>query len=238
MLFAPDELAAKSAELETASAQDILAFALSTYAPKVAISSAFGVEGCALIHMAIQIRPDVEIFTVDTGFLFAETQELKQRFIDTYGIRLKTYEPELSVAEQARIHGDKLYERDSERCCAMRKVEPSQRALEGLDSWVAALRRDQSSTRQRLQILERYDHEDGSPLIKVHPFANWTRNDTWRYVLDNKVPYNPLLDQGYKSIGCQPCTKAVSASADERAGRWNGGKTECGIHTFMIRRAA
>lgn len=233
----PAELEAKSAALESAPAQDILAFALETYAPRVAISTAFGVEGCALVHMAVQIDPSVRVFTVDTGYLFEETQALKQRFVEKYGIRIETFHPELSVAEQDARHGPRLYERDSDACCAMRKVEPTRRALAGLDAWIAGLRRDQGSdTRARLSILERYEHDDGTPLVKVHPLASWTRNDTWRYVLENEVPYNPLLDQGYKSIGCWPCTRAVDADAGERDGRWGGRKAECGIHTFLPRR--
>ncbi|WP_428265436.1 phosphoadenylyl-sulfate reductase [Haliangium sp.] len=231
-----DALAAKSAELESASAQDILAFALQHYAPRIAISTAFGVEGCALIHMAVQIDPDVQVFTVDTGYLFEETQALKARFLDRYGIKLRTFHPEQSVVEQDAAHGPRLYERDSDACCAMRKIEPTRRALAGLDAWIAGLRRDQgSNTRAAMNILERYDHDDGSPLVKVHPLANWTRSDTWRYVLEHEVPYNPLLDHGYKSIGCKPCTRAVDADADERAGRWGGTKAECGIHTFLPR---
>lgn len=231
------ELAARSAELEGASPEDIVAFALRAYAPRVAISTAFGVEGCALIHMAVRIDPAVRVFTVDTDFLFEETQALKQRFIDRYGIKLETFKSRLTIEEQEAAHGPALYQRDPDLCCSLRKVEPTRRALAGLDCWLAGLRRDQgSSTRQGIQILERYDHEDGSPLIKVHPLAGWNRSDTWRYVLDNEVPYNPLLDQGYKSIGCWPCTRTVDADDAERAGRWGGRKAECGIHTFMIRR--
>jgi phosphoadenosine phosphosulfate reductase len=128
-----------------------------------------------------------------------------------------------------------LYARDTDLCCALRKVEPTRRALVGLDAWVAGLRRDQSPSRAGIGVLERYVHEDGSPLVKVNPLARWTRDDTWRYVLAHEVPYNPLLDAGYKSIGCWPCTQP--ADGDERAGRWVGtAKTECGIHTFLERR--
>ena len=235
--FDPGALQKKSAELEHATAQEILAYALETYAPRIAISTAFGVEGCALVHMAVQIDPSVRVYTVDTGYLFAETQALAQRLAEKYGVHIETFHPALTVAEQDERHGPDLYARDSDACCAMRKVEPTQRALAGLDAWIAGLRRDQGGpTRAHIQILERYDHEDGAPLIKVHPLASWTRSDTWRYVLQNEVPYNPLLDQGYKSIGCWPCTRAVDAGDDERAGRWGGRKAECGIHTFLPRR--
>lgn len=234
--FDAERLAAKSAELERATPQEILAFALASFAPRVAISTAFGVEGCALLHMAVQIDPSVRVFTIDTGYLFDETQQLIERMRERLGIEIETFHPELSVAEQDERYGEALYTRDSDACCAMRKVEPTQRALRGLDAWIAGLRRDQGgATRAQLAILERYQRGDAEPLIKVHPLANWNRSDTWRYVLDNEVPYNPLLDQGYKSIGCWPCTRAVGADADERAGRWGGKKAECGIHTFLPR---
>jgi phosphoadenosine phosphosulfate reductase len=235
MLFDPQELKAKSAELESASAKEILAFAFATW-DRVAISTAFGPEGCALIHLAVQLKPDVPVFTVDTGFLFDESIALRQKLVEKYGIHLKVLEGKVSLIEQERLHGPRLYERDADRCCALRKVEPTERALDGLDAWIAGLRRDQGKSRASIDLLERYDHKDGSPLVKVNPLARWTRKDTWDYLLKNEVPYNPLLDRGYKSIGCWPCTQAVDAGADERAGRWGGQKAECGIHTFMARK--
>jgi phosphoadenosine phosphosulfate reductase len=237
-LFDARALAEKSAALEGKAPQDIIAWAMAEYAPKVGISTAFGVEGCALIDMAVKLEPRVQVFTVDTDFLFPETYELMERLTQRYGIVVERVKGKMSKAEQEREHGVALWERDSDLCCGIRKVEPTQRAVAGLDAWFAGLRRDQSATRAGIQLLERYDHEDGSPLVKVNPLAAWTRNDTWKYVLANDVPYNPLLDQGYKSIGCWPCTRPVAAGGDERSGRWAGqGKTECGIHTFMIRKA-
>jgi phosphoadenosine phosphosulfate reductase len=239
MLTDPQALAQKSAELEAATPQEILAWALREYAPRVAISTAFGVEGCALIDMAVKIEPQVAVFTVDTDFLFPETQALVRRFVDHYGIRLTTFQGSVSKEEQEHRHGLALYGRDSDLCCSLRKVEPTRRAVADLDAWIAGLRRDQGSTRAGIQILERYDHDDGSALVKVNPLARWTRKDTWSYVMANRVPYNPLLDQGYKSIGCWPCTAPVAAGGDERSGRWAGSqKQECGIHTFLSRTPA
>jgi phosphoadenosine phosphosulfate reductase len=237
LLFDAVELAAKSASLEGKSPQDILAWALAEYAPRVGVSTAFGVEGCALIDMAVKLKPDLAVFTVDTDFLFPETNELMQKLVDRYGIRLEKVKGLVTKAEQELVHGVALWERDTDTCCALRKVEPTQRAVEGLDAWIAGIRRDQGPSRAGIQILERYDHKDGTPLVKVNPLAAWTRNDTWKYVLANDVPYNPLLDQGYKSIGCWPCTRPVAEGQGERAGRWAGSdKKECGIHTFMIRK--
>lgn len=237
MLFDTKALSEKSAELETRSPEDILAWAFAEYAPRVGISTAFGVEGCALIAMAAAIHPELEVFTVDTDFLFPETHDLMKRLVDRYGIRLQSIKGLVSKEEQEQKFGISLWERDTDQCCALRKVEPTQRAVENLDAWIAGLRRDQGESRAGIQILERYEHTDGTPLVKVNPLARWTRNDTWKYVLAHDVPYNPLLDQGYKSIGCWPCTRAVGAGEDERAGRWAGSaKKECGIHTFMIRK--
>ena len=237
-MFDAEALARKSAELEGKPAQDIVAWAIAEYGPKAGISTAFGVEGCALIDMAVKIDPKIPVFTVDTGFLFPETYDLMQRISEKYGVAIQRMEGKVSKAEQEREHGVALWERDSDRCCALRKVEPTERAVAGLDAWFAGLRRDQGKSRAGIAILERYDHADGTPLVKVNPLATWTRNDTWKYVMANGVPYSPLLDQGYKSIGCWPCTRPVDAGADERAGRWAGSeKKECGIHTFMIRKA-
>ncbi len=229
------EVAARAGELDGKSPQDILAFALEHYAPRVAISTAFGAEGCALIDMAVRIDPKVQVFTVDTGYLFRETQQLKERLVAKYDLNLTVFEPELSVPRQDKKFGLRLYESDSDRCCQMRKVEPTGRALAGLDAWIAGLRRDQSRTRASISPLDVMERADGSKLVKVHPLYAWTRKDTWRYVMDNGVPYNELLDQGYTSVGCWPCTRAVRDGEDERAGRWNGSKSECGIHTFMGR---
>jgi phosphoadenosine phosphosulfate reductase len=232
------ELAEKSRALEAARPEEILAWALGEYAPRIAISTAFGVEGCALIDMAVKIDPRVAVFTVDTDFIFPETRALILRMAERYDLNLTTLKGRVTKEEQEARHGLALYARDSDLCCALRKVEPTRRVLTGLDAWVAGLRRDQGPSRAGIQILERYDHDDGTPLVKVNPLARWTRNDTWRYVVEHGVPYNPLLDEGYKSIGCWPCTRPVDAGADERAGRWAGTeKKECGIHTFMIRKA-
>ncbi|RMH43141.1 MAG: phosphoadenylyl-sulfate reductase [Deltaproteobacteria bacterium] len=228
--FDPGWVAERSRAFETARPEDILAFALATYAPRVAISTAFGLEGCALIHMALQIDPNVRVFTIDTGYLFRETQQLKYAFVEKYGIDLTTFEPELTVPQQERRYGLKLFETDSDACCRMRKVEPNRRALAELDGWIAGLRRDQSPTRANTPHVQLLRHADGTPLVKVCPLARWTRKDTWRYVMDNGVPYNELLDRGYTSVGCWPCTRPVREGEDERAGRWNGRKAECGIH--------
>lgn len=228
-------VAAAAAALSHARPEAILAYAFEHYR-RVALSTAFGPEGCALIHMACAIAPPVAVFTVDTGYLFPESLALQRRFAERYPITLSVFESQLSLVEQERLHGPRLYERDPDLCCALRKVEPTARALRGIDAWIAGLRRDQGQSRAGLAVLERYAHDDGTPLVKVNPLAAWSRADTFRYLLEHDVPYNPLLDEGYPSIGCQPCTAPVSAEGAERAGRWGGRKQECGIHTFLDRK--
>jgi len=230
------ELKARSLELDGQPPEAILRFAFAAF-PKIAISTAFGPEGCALVAMAAGLKPDIKVFTIDTDFLFSESIELRERFEQKYGIRVEVLRGEVSIEEQNRRFGVRLFESNTDLCCQLRKVEPTGRALKGLDAWIAGLRRDQSKTRAAIDILESYDRPDEPPLIKVNPLANWTRKDTWRYLGAHEVPYNPLLDRGYKSIGCWPCTQPVGDDADERAGRWGGQKTECGIHTFLERKA-
>jgi phosphoadenosine phosphosulfate reductase len=231
-----EELKAKSRELEGQSPEAILRFAFQRF-PKIAISTAFGPEGCALVAMAAELKPDLRVFTIDTDFLFPESVALREKFVEKYRIRLEVLRGEVSIEEQNRRFGARLFERDTDQCCALRKVEPTRRALEGLDAWVAGLRRDQSKSRAAIDLLESYDRDGGEKLVKVNPLAAWTRKDTWDYLVAHEVPYNPLLDRGYKSIGCWPCTQPVAAGADERAGRWGGQKSECGIHTFMQRKS-
>lgn len=237
MLYEPKALKQKSLELESATPQEILRFAFETY-PNAAISTAFGVEGCALIDMAVRIKPDVPVYTIDTDYLFPESIALRDVLLARYKLNLKVFKPLLTIEQQEQQHGAKLYETNPDQCCAIRKVEPNRRAIAGLDAWIAGLRRDQATTRAGTDILERYDHDDGKPYVKVNPLANWKRADVWEYVQNKGVPYNELLDRGYKSIGCWPCTRPVAEGEDERAGRWAGrGKTECGIHTFAQKKA-
>src|SRR5262249_24680829 len=154
------------------------------------------------------------VFTIDTDYLFAETQALQARLVEKYKLNLTVFRPLITIEEQERKHGLKLYESNSDQCCAIRKVEPTQRAIQGLDAWIAGLRRDQSKAREATQILELYEHEDGQPYVKVSPLVSWTRKDTWAYVVQHGVPYNELLDKGYKSIGCWPCTRPVGEGED------------------------
>jgi phosphoadenosine phosphosulfate reductase len=229
-----EDLRATQQALEGKSPEQVLDWTFQRF-PKAAISTAFGPEGCALLAMAVQIKPDVKVFTIDTDFLFPESIELREKLVSKYGVNIEVLRGEVSIEEQNRRHGLNLWQRDTDLCCALRKVEPTERALRGLDAWIAGLRRDQSKTRANIDVIEYYERPEG-PLYKINPLLHWTRKDTWDYLLKHDIPYNPLLDKGYKSIGCWPCTQPVGADADERDGRWGGQKAECGIHTFMARK--
>jgi phosphoadenosine phosphosulfate reductase len=228
------DVAAARQALDGKPPEAVLEWAFAAF-PRIAISTAFGPEGCALVAMAVQVKPDIKVFTIDTDFLFPESVALRATFAAKYGVNLEVLRGAVSIDEQNRRHGLDLWQRDTDQCCALRKVEPTERALHGLDAWVAGLRRDQSKTRAAIDVVESYDRPEG-PLFKINPLVHWTRKDTWDYLLKHDIPYNPLLDRGYKSIGCWPCTRAVDAEDDERAGRWGGQKAECGIHTFMARK--
>jgi phosphoadenosine phosphosulfate reductase len=181
-----------------------------------------------LLDMMMRIDQGVEVFYLDTDFLFPETYRLRDIAAEKYGFQPAGYMSLLTPDEQARRHGPALWERDPDACCAIRKVEPNRRALEGKRAWISGLRRDQSSTRAQIDIVE-WDEKFG--LVKLNPLAAWTESQVWKYVLDEGVPYNELHDRGYPSIGCTHCTRPVAAGDDPRSGRWQGfDKTECGLH--------
>jgi len=215
--------------LEKASPEDILAWAVKTYFPRFTMATGLGPEGCVIISMLAKIEPRVYIFNLDTGYQFSETLELRDRIAEKYGIVVDLQKPELSVEAYEAAHGGPIYQTDSDKCCFDRKVRVLQRVSKDFDAWATGIRRDQSPTRADTPIV-RWDKKFG--LVKISPLATWTKSDVWKRIMDEKVPYNPLHDRGYPSIGCRPCTRAVIQGEDERAGRWTGtAKTECGLHT-------
>lgn len=223
------ELARESDLLESASPVEILQWAVDRYAPKFAMATAFGPEGMVLIHWLAEIAPQTAIFNLETGYQFAETLELREQVKRRYGIEVELKRPEFSVEEYERIHGGPVYPHDPNRCCADRKISVLKKAATHYDAWASAIRRDQSSDRGRAPIVG-WDKKFG--LVKVSPLANWTKKQVWSLITKENIPYNPLHDQGYTSIGCWPCTRSVLPGEDERAGRWSGfAKTECGLHT-------
>jgi phosphoadenosine phosphosulfate reductase len=222
------EIAAANRVLEGKSPQAILRWAVEQYHPRLTMATAFGAEGCCLIHMLAEIEPGVRIFNLDTGYQFAETLELRERIKERYGIEVEYIRPNLTVAEYEAEHWGPLYVLQPDRCCHDRKIVPLRRAIAGYDAWISAIRKDQTSHRAQAGVVQ-WDGKFG--LVKVNPLLNWTKRDVWAFVAKHEVPYNPLHDQGYPSIGCWPCTQPVADGQDERTGRWAGtGKKECGLH--------
>ena len=211
-------------------AEDVLGWAFQHFEQEVALASGFGAEGMVLIDMAWRLRGDFQLFTLDTGFLFAETYALMKQVEERYGVRIERCGSELSPEAQERTYGAALWTHQPDQCCALRKVEPLTKKLAGLKAWIAAVRRDQTSARADTPKVG-WDGKFG--LVKVSPLADWTWEQVWQYIRSHDVPYNPLHDQNYPSIGCAPCTRAIKPGEDIRAGRWwweNPEYKECGLH--------
>jgi phosphoadenosine phosphosulfate reductase len=214
-------------DFEAMSAEDVLLWAFEQFGQRLCLTCSWQMQSSVLVHMTRELGIDVPVIELDTGLFFQETYETRERLMERYGLEL--IRPEvLSVAEQHRREGPNLWERDPDRCCAIRKVEPLERALRGYDAWITGIRREQSPTRRnarKVEWSERYG------VWKIQPLVDWDAKRVQAYIHVNEIPYNPLHDRGYPSIGCIPCTRAVSAGEDERAGRWSGsGRLECGIH--------
>jgi phosphoadenosine phosphosulfate reductase len=224
-----DELRRAGESLEQATPQEILQWAVEKYAPRFTMATAFGPEGMCILHMLAEIAPETPIFNLDTGYQFKETLELRERVQQRYGIEVELKRPELTVQEYEAAHGGPVYKSNPDRCCFDRKIRVLHEAVKGMHAWASAIRRDQSPDRAKAPIVG-WDKKFG--LVKVSPLANWTKKDVWKLIVDEDIPYNPLHDQGFPSIGCWPCTRSVLFGEDDRAGRWSGtAKTECGLHT-------
>jgi len=205
-----------------------LKWAFSTFRREVAIASGFGAEGTVLIDMASRLQRDVRVFTLDTEFLFPETYELIDRVEKRYGIKVERVYSVLTPEEQDKKFGAALWSRDPDQCCKLRKVDPLQTKLAELRAWITAIRRDQTLSRAAARKVE---WDTTFQRIKINPIADWTSEMVWAYIRKHRIPYNPLHDQGYPSIGCTHCTRAVRPGEDARAGRWSGfSKNECGLH--------
>ena len=230
--FDDEAIASAASTLAVASPQVILQWAVETFGNRLTMATAFGAEGCCLIHMLAEIGPDLRIFNLDTGYQFAETLELRERIRRRYGIDVELVRPEMSVEEYEKEHGGPLYRHRPDQCCHDRKMVPLKKAVVGYQAWISAIRRDQTTDRAAAGVVQ-WDAKFN--LVKVNPLLNWTRKDVWNFVLKHDIPYNPLHDRGYPSIGCQPCTAPVGEGGDERAGRWSGtAKKECGLHVIEV----
>jgi phosphoadenosine phosphosulfate reductase len=223
-----ERLEAAAARLEEEGPQATLEWAVDEFEGSIAIATGFGAEGVALIDIAAKLSPRPPIFYIDTGFLFPETHELRRRLEQRYDIEILARRPQLTPEQQEAAYGAKLWASDSDLCCSMRKLEPLEGMLGGLDAWVTAIRRDQTPARATARAVE-WDRR--WQLVKINPLVRWTKGDVWKYIAEHDVPYNPLHDRGFPSIGCTHCTRAVRDGEGERAGRWAGlVKTECGLH--------
>lgn len=222
------EIARANAELTGKPPEEVLRWAVAQFQPHLLMATAFGVEGCCLIHMLADIDPSVRVINLETGYQFPETHALREQLRERYGIAVEYILPELDVPAYEAKHGGPLYVLNDRQCCQERKIQPLKRAIVGHTAWISAIRADQTADRAVASVVH-WDSKFG--LVKVNPLLTWTRREVWNYRFKHDVPYNPLYDQGYASIGCWPCTQPVSEGDDERAGRWQGkGRKECGLH--------
>ena len=229
------EIAAASSSLATAPPQEVLRWAATQFHPRLLMATAFGAEGCCLIHMLAEIEPKTTIINLETGYQFRETLDLREQFKERYGIEVEYIYPEQTVAEYEAEHGGPLHAHRPDQCCLDRKILPLKKALERHRprAWISAIRKDQTTDRAVAGVVQ-WDAKFN--LVKVNPLLNWTKKEVWKFILENDVPYNPLHDQNYPSIGCWPCTRAIQAGEDDRAGRWAGKvKKECGLHVIEVK---
>jgi phosphoadenosine phosphosulfate reductase len=220
-------LAEQAAEqLADAAAEDVIRWATDTFGDRICITSSM--TDAVLVHLASAVRPGIDVMFLDTGYHFAETIGTRDAVSAVYPIRLINVTPSRTVAEQDAELGPRLYGRNPDLCCYLRKVEPLERALTKYDAWITGVRRDETSDRADAKVVE---WDARREMVKVNPIVSWSQKQVDDYITTNGVLVNPLLDDGYPSIGCATCTIRVEAGADPRSGRWAGtGKTECGIH--------
>lgn len=224
------ELAEHSARLETASPDEIIAWAAERFGNGLTMATAFGPEGCLILSILAKVAPKTYVFNLDTGYQFQATLDLRDRIAERYSLEVEMLKPELTVPEYEAANKGPLYKTNPNQCCFDRKIKVLHRGLAGRTAWMSGIRRDQSADRAQAAIVG-WDKKFN--LVKISPLANSTKQQVWGRIIKENVPYNPMHDQGYPSIGCWPCTQAVlDNSTDERAGRWSGtGKTECGLHS-------
>ncbi len=226
------DITSLSQEFETKTPQEILRWAAEAFAPDIAVSTSFQTQSMPLLHMVTQTMPGVRVLFLDTGYHFWDTLTFRERVQHEWQLNVVDLYRDSRWDIFVRDHIRTLPIEDANLCCYIHKVQPMQKALAGLRAWITGIRRDQTPERARASILE--PQADG--LLKINPLLNWTRADIAHYRQEHHLPSHPLYKRGYRSVGCAPCTVAVAASDDDRAGRWAGrGKTECGLHTDMFK---
>lgn len=215
----------------TKGARAVLEWAYRQYPEdKIVYASSFGAEAIVLIDLIQQVKPDAHIVFLDTGLHFPETYDVIDKIEARFpSLKIERKQPALSLDEQRAEYGSALWKRDPNQCCQIRKVIPLRETLTTKEAWISGLRRDQSPTRKDTQFLNKDEKFEN---IKICPLIHWTWDEVWTYIREKELPYNPLHDQDYPSIGCFPCTQPAGTNGDSRAGRWAGsGKTECGLHS-------
>ena len=223
-----EQVAARAAdELADASPDDILRWAVATFGDRICVTSSM--TDAVIVHMAAAIRPGIDVIFLDTGYHFAETIGTRDAVAAVYPVNLINVTPSRTVAEQDAELGPRLYRRNPDLCCYLRKEEPLERALSRYDAWITGVRRDETVERREARPVE---WDARRQMVKVNPIVSWQQKQVDDYITENGILVNPLVYEGYPSIGCATCTARVEAGADARSGRWAGtGKTECGIHT-------
>ena len=210
-------------DLEHMSAEEVLAYMVERFHPRLYVACSFQKEASVIMDMLVKIEPQARFFTLDTGLFFSETYTTWRQMEERYDVKVEVYQG-MSLARQGEMHGDELWNRDPDACCGIRKVAPLKEALAEVDGWISGLRREQSPMRSAASKLQ-WDRKN--ELWKANPLADWSEKDVWRYIVENDVPYNDLHDRGYGSIGCTHCTQPGNA----REGRWSQThKVECGLH--------
>ena len=227
------EIAQLSGKMEHQTPEQIIKWAIGEFASSIAMSSSFQTQSLPLLHMVTHIMPEIRVFFLDTGYHFWDSLIFREQLTREWNLNVVNLYRDPRWDMFRRHFGRELPQVDPNLCCFIHKVQPMQKALQGLQAWITGIRRDQTSTRAKAHILEM--QADG--LIKINPLLNWTRTHIAYYAMLHDLPEHPLLEKGYRSIGCAPCTRPVQEGEDERAGRWAGkGKTECGLHTEMFQK--
>lgn len=232
--WSPKSAREVSSRLEGSSPETILHWGFEQFAPSIVMATGFGPEGIVLMHFISGIRPETIVFYLDTDLLFTHTYELRDELIRRLGIHFERVHSGISLPEQRRRHGDELWARDPDTCCHIRKVIPQRQFLSSYSAWITGIRRDQTALRVNTGVVE-WDH--ANKMVKLNPLAAWTSEQVWEHIHTHELPYNPLHDYGYPSIGCWTCTNSVEAGQEPRSGRWSGtAKTECGLHLASIKK--
>lgn len=227
--WSPETFITINRQLQEAHPDEVIKWGYKTFGAKMVLGTGFGSSGMLLIHRIDKLGLPISVFYLDTHLLFEETYSLHDRLEEKFDINFVRVSTGLSLKDQAEEYGEELWNKDPNKCCYLRKVLPLRNYLSDKKAWISGVRRSQSETRKQTQVVE-WDPEN--EVVKINPLATWTSEEVWSYIQINELPYNPLHDEGYPSIGCIPCTQPVLTDEGERAGRWRGSeKTECGIHT-------